>query len=216
MNRFWLALVAIALAALAAPAVAAPDKQKIYKCKNASGETFYSQSYDPKQCGEGGSQLNSAGVQVRTIERQKTAEELAAEREAAATAADAARAVAEIKRQDDVLMQSYPTEKDLIAGHEQELRALDGVIRTQDMSAQSYESTLNQLLGNAAESERAGKPVPKPLAKRIDGVRADLEIQRQAIEKKQAERAATKGEFATRLARYRELKLRQEKQLRGE
>lgn len=212
MIRYGLALLAIALPTLV---LAAPG-QKIYKCKTEKGETFYSQSFDPKLCGGGGTQLNSAGVQVRTIERAKTAGEVAAEREAAAAAAEAARVVADLKRQDDVLMQSYPTEQDLLAGHDQELRAIDGILRTQQMSTQSYESTLEQLLGSAAESERAGKPVPPPLAKRIDTVRADLETQRRAIEKKQAERAAIEAQFATRLARYRDLKARQEKQLRGD
>lgn len=216
MKRLGLALVAIALAAAAPSGASAQGKQKIYKCKNEKGESFYSQSFDPKYCGGGGSQLNDAGVEVRTIERRKTSAELAAERDAAALAAEAARVVAERKRQDDVLMQSYPTENELLAAHEQDVRAIDGVIRTQEMSAQSYESTLNQLLGNAAESERAGKAVPAPLAKRIDSVRADLDIQHQAIAKKQAELAVAKTEFAARLARYRELKARQDKQLRGE
>ncbi|HET9482773.1 MAG TPA: hypothetical protein VFO79_02350, partial [Xanthomonadales bacterium] len=136
-------------------------------------------------------------------------------REAAEVASKEAKIAAERKRQDDVLMQSYPTEEDLSRGHEQELRGIDGMIRTQEMSAASYESILNELLASAAESERAGKPVPAPLVKRIDGVRADLESQRQAIERKRADRAETEAEFAQRLARYRELKERQQRQLEG-
>lgn len=204
------------IAALVAASIAGDvSAQKIYKCRNEKGEIFYSQSYDPKLCGGGGAQLNESGVEVRTIERRKTPEELAAEREAAEVAAKEAKIAAERKRQDDVLMQSYPTEEDLSRGHEQELRGIDGMIRTQEMSAASYESILNELLASAAESERAGKPVPAPLVKRIDGVRADLESQRQAIERKRADRAETEAEFAQRLARYRELKERQRRQLEG-
>lgn len=208
-------VAAIALAAFAADGAAAQVKGKIYKCRNEKGEIFYSQAYDPKLCGGGGAQLNDAGVEVRAIERTKTPEELATERAAAERDAEAKRIEAEVKRQDDVLMQSYPTEAELILAHENELRAIDGVLRTQEKSAVGYEEILNELLASAAESERAGKPVPAALAKRIDGVRADIETQRNAIERKREERAASAAAHATRLARYRELKARQQKQLEG-
>lgn len=194
---------------------AADAQGKIYKCKNEKGETFYSQSYDPKLCGGGGAQLNDAGIEVRTIERRKTPEELAAEAEVAALEAEQKRLEAERKRKDDILMQSYPTEADLSQSHEQELRAIDGVIRTQEMSAKSYEETLEALLAQAAETERAGRPIPPPLAARIDKVRADLDSQRGTIERKRGERATAVTAFEVRLARYRELKARQEKHLGG-
>lgn len=201
---------------LAAFACDPASAQKIYRCKNEKGETFYTQAYDPKQCGGGGAQLNADGIAVREIERRKTPEELAAEKEAAARLAEDQRIAAERKRQDDILMQSYPSEEDLRTGHEQELRAIDGSIRTQEMSAGSYEKTLDQLLAQAAESERAGSAVPKPLADRIDKVRGDLDMQRKAIERTHAERAATVAAFEAKLARWRELKARQEKQLSGQ
>lgn len=213
MIRTGILLAGCVLAAIACDPAAA---QKIYKCKNEKGEVFYSQAYDPKLCGGGGAQLNADGIAVREIERRKTPEELAAEKEAAARLAEDQRIAAERKRQDDILMQSYPSEEDLRVGHEQELRAIDGSIKTQEMSASSYEKTLDQLLAQAAESERAGSAVPKPLADRIDKVRADLDLQRKAIERTQAERAATVAAFETKLARWRELKARQEKQLSGQ
>ena len=209
MNRSTLSLAAACLLLGAGTA----DAQKIYKCKNEKGETFYSQAYDPKLCGGGGAQLNEAGIAVRQIERRKTPEELAAEAEVAALEAEQKRLEAERKRKDDILMQSYPTEAELELSHEQELRAIDGVIRTQEMSVASYEETLEALLAQAAETERAGRPVPAPLAERIDRVRADLESQREAIDRKRGERAEATTAFESRLARYRELKARQEKHL---
>ena len=190
--------------------------QKIYKCKNEKGEIFYSQSYDPKHCGGGGAQLNAEGIAVKEIERRKTPEELAAEKEAAARLAEDQRIAAERKRQDDILMQSYPSEGDLRVAHEQELRAIDGSIKTQEMSASSYEKTLDQLLAQAAESERAGKAVAKPLADRIDKVRGQLDTQRKAIERTQGDRAATIKAYDAKVARWRELKARQDKQLSGQ
>lgn len=205
---------ALVVAALAAGDAFAQAK-KIYKCKNEKGETFYSNSFDPKQCSGGGAQMNEAGIEVRAIERRKTPEELAAEREAIAVAAEQERLLAERKRQDDVLMQSYPTEADLERAHASDLRGFDGMIRTQEMSAASYEAILNELLASAAESERAGQAVPPTVAKRIESVRDDLDTQRKAIERRRAERAEAEAEHAARLARYRELKARQLKQLEG-
>ncbi len=214
MTRITTLLAVSALAAFAAGDASA--QKKIYKCKNEKGETFYSQAYDPKLCGGGGAQLNDAGVQVRTIERAKTKEELAAEQKLAAQDAEKRKIEAEKKRQDNVLMISYPTEDDLKRSHEQELKAFDGTIRTQELSAAGYEKSLNELLATAAESERAGQQVPPALAQRVDKVRADLEMQRKVIEQKQADRTQLQRDFEVKLARYREIKERQQKQLSGQ
>lgn len=200
MKTPGIALSLLALA-LAAPAQA----QKIYKCKNDKGETFYTQSYDPVRCAGGGAQLNQQGVAVREIPRIKSAEELAAEKAAAAAKAEADRIAAEQKAADQVLLMSYATEEDLVRAHQQELQMFDTTIETAKLQVENQQRTLADLLGAAAESERAKKPVPDNIARNIATVRSQIEQQNALILQKEQQRALSSKEADERLARYRKL-----------
>ena len=59
-------------------------------------------------------------------------------------------------------------------------------------------------------------PLPAPLAQRIDKVRGELDVQHKAIERKENERAEAVAAYESKLARWRELKARQDKQLSGQ
>jgi hypothetical protein len=200
MKTPCIALPLLALA-LASPAQA----QKIYKCKNDKGETFYTQSYDPVRCAGGGAQLNEQGVAVRQIPRVKTAEEIAAEKAAAAAKAEADRIAAEQKAADQVLLMSYATEEDLVRAHQQEVQMFDTTIETAKLQVENQQRTLADLLGAAAESERAKKPVPENIARSIATVRSQIEQQNALILRKEQERAESAREAEQRLARYRKL-----------
>lgn len=200
MKRIPFALSLLALA-LAGPAQA----QKIYKCKNDKGEIFYTQSYDPVRCAGGGSQLNDQGVAVKNIPRVKTAEEKAAEAAAAAAKAETDRIVAEQKAADQVLLMSYASEEDLVRAHQQELQMFDTTIETAKLQVENQQRTLADLLGAAAESERAKKPVPEKIAQSIATVRGQIEAQNAVILRKEQERLQASKEAEERLARYRKL-----------
>jgi hypothetical protein len=201
-----LPLLALATLALAGPAQA----QKIYKCKNDKGELYYSQSYDPVRCAGGGAQMNSQGVAVRQIDRVKTAEELAADKAAAAERAEADRIAAEKRQVDQVLMMSYANEDELKRVHEQQMQVIDTAVATAKLQLANQQRTLADLLAVAAESERAKKPVPDNIATSIGTVRKQIEDQNAFITRKDGERVSATAEFEAKLARYRELVAEQE------
>jgi hypothetical protein len=196
-----LSLLVLATLALAGPAQA----QKIYKCKNEKGELYYSQSYDPVRCAGGGAQMNSQGVAVRQIDRVKTAEELAADKAAAAERAEADRIAAEKRQVDQVLMMSYANEEELKRVHEQQLQVIDTAVATAKLQLANQQRTLADLLAVAAESERAKKPVPDDIAANIGTVRKQIEEQNAFITRKDGERVEATAEFDAKLVRYREL-----------
>lgn len=221
MTRHTLALaLAVALATgfaatpvdAAGPARSKPGaKQKIYKCKDAQGQIYYSQSYDPKLCGaQGGAQLNEQGLPVKQIERVKTPEELAAEKAKAEQEAAAKQAIEDRKRDDQVLLMSYASEDDLKRSHEQQMQAIDTAIATTNMQLGNQQKSLADLLASAAEAERAGRPVPPALATSIATVRTQIEEQNTYIARKEAEKADAEKSFAEKLAHYREVVKRQE------
>ena len=208
-------VLAAAILVASGCAFAADPGKKIFKCKNEKGEVYYSQSYDAKFCGGGGAQMNSAGIAVKQIDRIKSPEEIEADKLAATKAAEAKRIQDAKNKADNVLLLSYPGEADLLRAHQNELDAVDGVIKTTELSIVSHEKVLAELLSAAADAERAKQPVPETLTTRIDGVRKELESQRALIARKNGEKAEMVAAYDQRLKRFRELKAKQEEQIRG-
>lgn len=206
------------LAILLAPLLSqqASAEPKIYKCKNANGEIFYSQVYDATKCGGGGSEISEHGVAIRTIDRVKSAEEIAAEKVIADQEAEAQRIVEARRKADEVLSISYPSEDDLKRGYDEEIEAIDSSIETANLSIRSHQKSLAQWLAVAAEAERANKPVAEDVSTNIATVRGHLQEQRDLVAKGKTDKVKAKSRFDERLARYREIKSRQARQLQGQ
>lgn len=196
-------------------AVAPTVSAKIYKCTDAAGKVYYSQSFDPKTCAGGGAQLNAQGLQVKTLERQKSAEELAAEKAEAERAAEAAK-IAEAKAQQDrALSLSYDSEDDLMRARDQELEVADARIETAQLTRKSQEKTLSELLQHAASFELAKQPVPAATTEKLTQVRALIETANRQIAEQEAAKQKLQSDYEVKLARYRELKARTDQQHQG-
>lgn len=178
---------------------------KMYKCVNAQGQVEYRQTFDPRTCNQGGSQLNDQGLAVKQFERPKTQEELAAEKAAAAAAAEQQRKTEERQREEQVLLMSYSSEDDLKRGHEQQVQAVDTAIATANLQLVNQQKSLADLLASAAESERANQPVSQSLADNITKVRQQIEEQNTFIARKEAEKVAAEQAFQRKLEHYREV-----------
>lgn len=197
--------------ALIAPGTSA----KIYKCTDAAGKVYYSQSYDPKTCAGGGAQLNAQGLEVKTMERQKTAEEIAAEKAAAERAAEAAK-VAEVQAQQDrALSLSYNSEEELLRARDQEIEVIDAKIATGKLTLKSQEKSLSEMLQHAASFELAKQPVPKTITDQLAKVRGLIETANRQIAEHQTEKTQIEANYQVKLERYRELKVRTEQQHQG-
>ncbi len=188
---------------------------KIYKCTDAAGKVYYSQTYDPKLCGGGVSQLNAQGMEVKTLERQKTAEELAADREQAKRDAEAKVIAENQAQQDRALMMSYTSEADLQRARLQELEVIQASINTTRLSLASQEKALADILAHAASFERAQKPVPQVTTDQLKMVRQQIEITNKQVLERGHELQRIDTTYETKLARYRELKAKVDSQRSG-
>lgn len=195
---------------------ASAKEGKIYKCKSSSGETFYSQVYDATKCGGGGAEMNPEGIAIKEFERAKTPEELAAEKAIAEQEAEVQRIEEARRKADEVLAVSYPSEDDLERGFREELEAIDSAVETANLSIRSRQKSLAQWLAVAAEAERADKPVPENVSTSITMVREQLQAQRAIVAQAAIDKLRAEVNFKDRLQRYREIKARQEKHLRGQ
>lgn len=199
-------LVATLAFAASMGAGAASSSHNRYKWRDAAGNLQYSDSLPTEAAKYGYEVVNPQGVVVKRVERAKTASEQAAAKAAAATAQAEKSKIAESTRVDEQLLSGYPEESDLKRTQQQKLEMLDQQIIAAQIGLRSQEQVLADLLGRAAEEERNKKPLSDAQARQLAKMRKQVDDQRLAVERRQAEREAAVSSFESETARYRELK----------
>ena len=194
-------LIAVSLASV--PAFAQGTR---YKWRDAEGNLHYSDAL-PADAGKlGYDVVNAQGIVVKRVEPAKTAEERAIAK-AASAREQASRLEAEARvRKDQQLLAAYPTEQELLIAHEQQLQLLQQNIVSAETALRNQERNLADQLGNAADIERDGKPIPQRMADQISTVRRQIEAQHGVIERRHAELARARVDFAAEVEHYRSLK----------
>lgn len=195
------------LLAASVMAQANPERsKKLYKWVDAQGNVHYSDTVPSDQIKNGRQEI--VGSSVKTVARQKTPEELEAERQAAVVAAELKRIKDAQDVADRALLMTYTSETDLFSARDKELEGVDGTMATNKMAIASHEKALTDMLDSAAEFERAKKPVPKTMTDSINKIRKDLDEQRRLTTQYEANKLQIKADYDKKLARYLELKAR--------
>ena len=145
---------------------------------------------------------NSAG----SVDRALTAEERAAQEEAARVASVEAAKLGELKLQEDIMMASYRTEADLRRAYQERINLLKTSLESTDISIKSLRENMATMLSQASDTELENRRVVDDRAQTIRGLHAER-IKQQAFQvKRRVELEALTAEFARMLNRFRELK----------
>lgn len=200
-------LIAIFAAATSASACAAGGlDHNRFKWHDAAGNLHYSDALPPEAAKLGYDVVSPQGLVVKHVERARTPAELSAAKTALAkTQAEHEAADAHV-RADQQLLNGYPAESDLKRAQQQKLDMLDQQVMAAQISLRSQEQTLADLLNRAAEAERSGKTLPEAQAIQLAKLRRQVDDQRFALERRQADRDNASAQFETETARYRDLK----------
>ncbi|HET9033185.1 MAG TPA: DUF4124 domain-containing protein [Dokdonella sp.] len=199
--RFFLVVVVCiaSVSALAAGSVR-------YKWRDVEGNLHYTDSLPDNANVIGYDVINSQGILVKRVAPALTAEqkeeakvEAAAERSAQADAERQA-------REDQQLLAANPTEADLLNTQQQQIEMIDLQIKSLQTVLQSLERNLTDLLGRAAELERANSSVPAKLTSQIADVRGKIDHQHELLERQQAGKEKATNGFHAELERYRALR----------
>lgn len=194
---------------------AGPSDRLRYKWRDEAGNLHYADSVPPEATRLGYEVVNQHGVVVRRVERAKTAEELAATKAAADKLAEEKRRADDSARNDAQMLAAYPTEEDLRKSLQAQIDLISQNIQATEVGIASQEKSLAERLVHAAEQERNGKPVPAPVQKQINTLRAGLAEQKAFLERRTADRADMEKQLASEIERYRALKARQDEQRKG-
>ncbi|WP_424683755.1 DUF4124 domain-containing protein [Frateuria sp. YIM B11624] len=184
-----------------------------YHWRDGKGLSHYSDSLTAEAMKYGYDLVNDQGYVVRHVDRQLSPEERVAAEKLAAEQAAQRRAEEARRRADLQMLNAYGDEADLKQAQQEELDTIDQQINTTQLNLRSQEKTLADLLGRAADMERAKEKVPPYLADRIADQRNVVAGQRAALERQQGHRATAEKEAVQQLERYRALKKAQDEQL---
>ncbi|MEJ2360567.1 MAG: hypothetical protein P8Z75_03940 [Gammaproteobacteria bacterium] len=198
------------LAASLVTAVAAGSAQAAgvnIKCwKNDLGIRECGNSVPPEYSQKRIEVLNDRGIVVKVIQPPKTPEQLQKEQEQALRQKQKAEAKKQQQRQDNILLNSYATERDLIMARDTNVKAAKAELDIAQSNLKMQQNVLEQLQNKAGDYERRGKQPPKRLIKRIDSTKQNIASKQATIHQREQSMKAMKARYARDLARFRKLK----------
>jgi hypothetical protein len=208
-GRLAQVLLGVLLALVGSASVAAAttrnstDKGVTYRWTDEQGAVHYGDRIPPQYAQKEGAVLNKQGVEVRRLEAQKSAAQLAAEERAQQD-------VNKQKQHDAFLVNTYTSVQDIEALRDLRLDQLRG----QKVAAQQYVDTVHSRLSALQKRAKLFKPyssrsdahrLPDDVAEDLIRALNELRTQRNLLATKTEEEAARRAQFQSDIERYREL-----------
>ncbi len=200
-NRHGLAALTLLLMMLTSPAVA-----KLYKWVDENGNVFYSDKIPPEQSTKRHQLLDERGIVRENVRRAKTPEEIAEERRQKQLQAERERTEREQAVRDQILLETFPTERDLIIARDDRLASVDSAIALASKTLNELQSRYDQLDAKMKGLQAEREPIPGNLAIDHRRVQGQLSAHGKALQSRQEERENIVAQFEADLTRYRELR----------
>ncbi len=203
------AVVLAALCAVATVVSAADSKSKgkeLYKWVDEKGVVHYGDSVPAQYSKQERRVLNEQGVEVRRLEAQKTADQVAAEE-------SMRRAVAGARQRDQILLTTYVSEQQLEQLRDTRLDLLGGQVKVTTLYLGTLNDKLEKLHTQAQffkpySNNTGAAPMPDQLAADLVRTMNEIRTQERNLDRKRKEEVTLREQFAADLTRYRELKTR--------
>ena len=190
-------LFALAIGAVSPSVVQAADGSviQLYRYVDSRGVTVLDrQGVPPEYVAKGYEVLNAQGRVVQVVPPAPTAEQIR-QAEAARTRAAA----------DAQLMSLYGSVEDVDRVKVRKLAELDALVGVAQGNIQGLAVQQRNLQGQAADQERAGRPVPQTLIDQLDDLRRQQQKLQSDITRYQADRIKAEADFAADRARVQQL-----------
>lgn len=207
MRPFKYTLAAILVFALFSTPAFALDKggNNHYKWTDGEGHLHFDDALPIEALKYGYDVINPNGLKIKHVDRNKTPEELKADEKARAIQEKSAHARQAQEKADQQMLVAYPAESDLVATQQAQIDMLNQNIGATQISLESQEKSLSEMLEHAADLERTGKPVSAALRSQIEALRKNVEDQKTYIEQKEQEKVAAAAKFAEQIEHYRKM-----------
>lgn len=180
-----------------------------YYWVDENGKRHYGDKVPPQESKRERQVIDERGYTVKTLPKQRSAEEIAAEAEQAAQERERAEAEyqarAEQAKYDSILITTYDNVEAIEKVRDDRLGLLDSSISVE----QEYLAENQLRLGKLREQEQAalkqGRPVRKKLRENIDDSVRRININEKNINELRRQRTEVEAKYNRDIARYREL-----------
>ena len=158
------------------------------KCWRNNEGTRECGSYVPPEFSQKKTEIrNESGRVVEVEERAKTKAELAEiERQEQLKKIEEAKR-AEQKKKDDILLQSFSTERDINMLRDSKINVIEGILTVTNSNNKALRKKLEKLQKRAANAERRGKKPPQNIVSDIKAIEARLNKNISSIKTKRVE-----------------------------
>jgi hypothetical protein len=208
-------LVALACATLpAGPAGTAPrpptpgtPTEKLYRWVDEKGEVHYGDSVPPEYSKQRRDILNKQGVQIGTLEAEKSPAQIAEELRQK-------EAERQARARDDILLRTYLSAEQIEQLRDQRLDLIEGQIKVTTQYLHGRRTKLVELHQQSSHfrpynSASNAPPMPDQLAEDLVHTLNDIKVQEDALQSKRAEQQALREQFHNDIERYKQLKAAQ-------
>lgn len=177
------------------------------KCwTNSDGIRECGNTVPPEYAQQGHDDINKAGILVKHHDRAQTEKELAETARLKAIEDEKKRLAEEQAAHDRVLLDTFASEDEIIMARDGKITSIRTEIRLTNKSMNTAKERLNQLRKQAANLERAGKPVNEKLTQDIQQAQDQIKEYQVFVNVRQAEEEKIHRQFETDVERYRQLR----------
>ena len=199
------ASLVLAEGAAAAQPGTPPRAGRIYKWVDEHGVTHYGQAIPSEYRDQGAAEMNKRGITVNRIDPAATPEQRRAVEERAVREREEQKRLFEQRRRDTALMNTYTSPREIDEARERSLSVPMQVIKTLEPRQKRAQERLDALQKQAADLQKAGRPVPEHLKEDIAEQKAELDGMRLERERLEAQITAIRARYDADRQRYIEL-----------
>jgi vacuolar-type H+-ATPase subunit I/STV1 len=200
------ALLALMLLSLPGASAGTGASAPAIKCwHNKDGVRECGNMVPPEYAQGGHAELRKSGA-TREVERAKTPEEIAAERERTEQEQAQRQRIAERAAQDRVLLHTFTTDDDLVLTRDGKVAVIESRIKLLESRVADLHKSRRDLQEQAAQEERSGKGMSESLRQDLERVERQIAEHRQFIADQHRERDEIRARFDVDLKRFRALK----------
>jgi hypothetical protein len=204
-KRFWPLLIVISVF------LSAQAQAKMYKWTDEKGEVHYGDSMPAQYLKKEHSELNQQGLTVKQISAEDTDAQRAEKARHAQMAKEKADRLAEEQKRDRVLLDTYTTERDLVAARDARFEAVDSQIHLSESIISDSQKKLDAGEKLAKSLKAQGKPIPESLEDKIKREQSQIATQEDVKQSRVKQRKEIADQFNGYIARFRVLKVEQAK-----
>jgi hypothetical protein len=218
-HRLLLLLAAFAAAGIAVPmaSVAAPQpkdssgKIRVYRWLDEHGVVHYGDAIPPQYADQDQIVLNGQGVQVGAIPGRRTPEQLQSEATQRAAEDRAHTITAQARQRDQNLLATYLSVEEIEALRDRRAEIVEGQARVTSQyldQLRAHQGQLEQQVRHFKPYNNApnATPLPERLAEDLVRTTSDIVTQQRNLEAKRQDLERMKSQFASDIARFKELK----------